>query len=75
MADRFAGLEGAETRREAAVDFAIEQCRGLMSHGIDGFHFYTLNRAEPTITICRRLGLGAGCRTADAAGVSPALAN
>ena len=60
MADRFAGLEDPEARRQAAIDFAVAQCRVLMSHGVDGFHFYTLNRAEPTMTICERLGLGAG---------------
>ena len=58
MADRFAGLDDPEARRQAAVDFAVEQCRVLMAQGIDGFHFYTLNRAEPTMSICRRLGLG-----------------
>ena len=65
MADRFAGLEDPESRREAAVDFAVEQCRVLMARGVDGFHFYTLNRAEPTMSICRRLGLGVHRRTAN----------
>ncbi len=58
MADRFAGLENTDDRRQAAVEFAVEQCRVLMAQGVDGFHFYTLNRAEPTTTICRLLGLG-----------------
>lgn len=57
MAERFAGLDGADARRQAAIDFAVAQCRALMAHGVDGFHFYTLNRAEPTATICDRLGL------------------
>ena len=74
MADRFAGLEDAGARRRAAIDFAVEQCRALMSHGIDGFHFYTLNRAEPTVTICRSLGLGAA-RSAAGSEPAPALAN
>lgn len=64
MADRFAGLDDAEGRQQAAVDFAIEQCRALMAQGIDGFHFYTLNRAEPTMSICRSLGLGTNHRSA-----------
>ena len=72
MAERFAGLGDADARREAAVDFAVEQCRALMSHGIDGFHFYTLNRAEPTLTICRRLGLGTGSRAGDPLAQIPA---
>lgn len=58
MVDRFAGLDDAESRQQAAVDFAIEQCRALMAQGIDGFHFYTLNRAEPTMSVGRSLGLG-----------------
>jgi methylenetetrahydrofolate reductase (NADPH) len=58
MADRFAGLEDSGDRRQAAVDFAVEQCRVLMAQGIDGFHFYTLNRAEPTMSVCQLLGLG-----------------
>ena len=74
MAQRFAGLEDAESRRRAAVDFAVEQCRVLMAHGVDGFHFYTLNRAEPTATICQSLGLGAA-RTAARPEPAPALAN
>ncbi len=57
MAERFAGLDGPDARRQAAIDFAVAQCRVLMAHGVDGFHFYTLNRAEPTVTICDRLGL------------------
>ena len=75
MADRFAGLGDADAKRRAAVDFAVEQCRELMTHGVDGFHFYTLNRAEPTMTICRRLGLGVGPGAADGIAPASALAN
>jgi len=74
MVGRFAGLEDAESRQRAAVDFAVEQCRALMAHGVDGFHFYTLNRAEPTMTICDRLGLGVGGQAATAAAPTSALA-
>ena len=58
MAERFAGLDDPEDCRSAAVDFAVEQCRTLIAHGVEAFHFYTLNRAEPTMTICDRLGIG-----------------
>jgi methylenetetrahydrofolate reductase (NADPH) len=33
------------------VDFATEQCRGLLKHGVDGLHFYTMNRAKSVSTI------------------------
>lgn len=73
MADRFTGLEDPEARRQAAADFAVEQCRALIAHGVDGFHFYTLNRADPTTTVCRLLGLGASRQ--EAAAPEPASAH
>jgi methylenetetrahydrofolate reductase (NADPH) len=57
---RFAGLDDdahAETRRMIAANVAIEQVQRLRAHGIDEFHFYTLNRAELTYAICHALGL------------------
>ena len=32
-------------------------CQQLIEAGAPGLHFYTMNRAEPTIQICRNLGL------------------
>ncbi|MBW2525174.1 MAG: methylenetetrahydrofolate reductase [Deltaproteobacteria bacterium] len=36
--------------KQAVVDFGIElateQCRGLLRQGVDGLHFYTMNRAK-----------------------------
>ena len=32
-----------------------ELCRQLQMHGVTEFHFYTLNRAELTVAICRLL--------------------
>ena len=37
------------------VDYAIRQCEELLDHGVDGFHFYTLNRAEATERIIEAL--------------------
>ena len=55
---RFEGLdEDAETRRMIAAHVAIEQVQRLRQHGVDEFHFYTLNRAELTYAICHALGL------------------
>lgn len=55
---RFEGLDDdPETRRLIAANVAIEQVQRLREHGVDEFHFYTLNRAELTYAICHTLGL------------------
>jgi methylenetetrahydrofolate reductase (NADPH) len=55
---RFDGLdEDAETRRMIAAHVAIDQVQRLRQHGVEEFHFYTLNRAELTYAICHALGL------------------
>jgi methylenetetrahydrofolate reductase (NADPH) len=55
---RFDGLnDDAETRRMIAAHVAIEQVQRLQQHGVEEFHFYTLNRAELTYAICHALGL------------------
>jgi methylenetetrahydrofolate reductase (NADPH) len=56
--ERFSGLEeDPETRRLIAASVAIEQVQALVRHGVQEFHFYTLNRAELTYAICHALGL------------------
>jgi len=58
LAELFEGLdEDPATRRLVAASVAAEQCRVLQDHGIDQFHFYTLNRAELTYAICHILGM------------------
>ncbi len=37
------------------VDYAIRQCEELLDHGVDGFHIYTLNRAEAASQIVEAL--------------------
>ena len=37
------------------IDFAVEQCRGLLKEGVDGLHFYTMNRGKSTTEILNRL--------------------
>jgi methylenetetrahydrofolate reductase (NADPH) len=55
---RFDGLDDdPETRRMIAANVAIEQVQRLREHGVNEFHFYTLNRAELTYAICHALGL------------------
>jgi methylenetetrahydrofolate reductase (NADPH) len=58
LRQRFDGLDDdPETRRMIAASVAIEQVQRLREHGVDEFHFYTLNRAELTYAICHALGL------------------
>ena len=58
LVHRFDGLdEDAETRRMIAAAVAIEQVQALQQHGVDEFHFYTLNRFELTYAICHALGV------------------
>jgi methylenetetrahydrofolate reductase (NADPH) len=58
LRERFDGLEDdPETRRLIAANVAIEQVQRLREHGVEEFHFYTLNRAELTYAICHALGL------------------
>ncbi len=58
LRSRFDGLEeDAETRRMIAAHIAIEQVQRLRQHGVEDFHFYTLNRAELTYAICHAMGL------------------
>jgi methylenetetrahydrofolate reductase (NADPH) len=58
LRQRFDGLDDdPETRRMIAANVAIEQVQRLREHGVDEFHFYTLNRAELTYAICHALGL------------------
>jgi methylenetetrahydrofolate reductase (NADPH) len=55
---RFEGLDDdPETRRMIAAHVAIEQVQQLRRHGVEEFHFYTLNRAELTYAICHALGI------------------
>ncbi|MBA3564642.1 MAG: methylenetetrahydrofolate reductase [Gammaproteobacteria bacterium] len=58
LVDRFAGLDDdEETRRMIAASVAIEQVQRLQHHGVQDFHFYTLNRSELTYAICHCLGV------------------
>jgi methylenetetrahydrofolate reductase (NADPH) len=55
---RFDGLDDdPETRCMIAAHVAIDQVQRLRQHGVEEFHFYTLNRAELTYAICHALGL------------------
>jgi methylenetetrahydrofolate reductase (NADPH) len=58
LAEQFEGLdEDAEARHRVSAFVATEQVEHLQRHGVEEFHFYTLNRAELTYAICHALGL------------------
>jgi methylenetetrahydrofolate reductase (NADPH) len=58
LRSRFDGLDDdPDTRRMIAANVAIEQVQRLCQHGVEEFHFYTLNRAELAYAICHALGL------------------
>ena len=58
LVHRFAGLDDdADTRRLIAAAVAIEQVQALQQHGVEEFHFYTLNRSELTYAICHALNV------------------
>ncbi|PWC56341.1 methylenetetrahydrofolate reductase [Azospirillum sp. TSO22-1] len=60
MAETFEGLDDdPETRQLVAATVAAEQCQDLQAQGVEHFHFYTLNRADLTVAICRMLGIKA----------------
>ncbi len=45
------------TRRLIAATVAAEQCLELAEHGVNHFHFYTLNRDELAYALCHMLGV------------------
>jgi methylenetetrahydrofolate reductase (NADPH) len=58
LRSRFDGLDDdPDTRRMIAANVAIEQVQRLRQHGVEEFHFYTLNRAELAYAICHALGI------------------
>ncbi len=37
------------------IDFAVDQCRGLLKAGVPGLHIYTMNRSRSTTAILKQL--------------------
>ena len=58
LAARFDGLDDdPATRKLVAAAVAAEQVLDLVDHGVEEFHFYTMNRADLAYAICHLLGL------------------
>jgi len=48
-----------ESIRAFGEEVVTDLCRRLLELGAPGIHFYTLNRANASLKLCRNLGLGA----------------
>jgi methylenetetrahydrofolate reductase (NADPH) len=58
LAEKFDGLEDdVETRKLVAATVAAGQVQKLAKHGVDTFHFYTMNRADLVFAISHLLGI------------------
>ena len=54
-------LEGyaddSESIRKFGIEVVTQLCETLIESGAPGIHFYSMNQTEPTLTICKNLGL------------------
>jgi methylenetetrahydrofolate reductase (NADPH) len=48
-----------EAAVQLGIDYATEQCEGLLEYGVPGLHFYSLNQARSVTAIHENLNLGA----------------
>jgi methylenetetrahydrofolate reductase (NADPH) len=47
--------EDKEAVLDMGIDFAVDQCKGLLKEGVPGLHFYTMDRSQSTAEIINRL--------------------
>jgi methylenetetrahydrofolate reductase (NADPH) len=46
-----------DSLRAFGHDVVVQLCQRLLAGGAPGLHFYTLNRAAPTLALCQDLNL------------------
>jgi methylenetetrahydrofolate reductase (NADPH) len=51
-------MDMPEEMRKLGVEFAVRQCEDLIKHGVNKFHFYTMNRSDSVSEILTALGMG-----------------
>lgn len=49
--------DDTESMKAFTLDFLTEFTQQLIDLNVPGLHFYTMNKTEPTLTICQRLNL------------------
>ena len=55
---RLAELENDDAAVSAfGIDYATRQCADLIENGVEGLHFYTLNKSRATLAVADNLGL------------------
>ena len=58
LRERVEKFEGDKSAIEQiGIEWAADQCRGLIAGGAPGIHFYTLNKSPSTVEVCNVLGL------------------
>jgi methylenetetrahydrofolate reductase (NADPH) len=49
--------DDTESLQAFTLDFLTDFTQKLIDEGVPGLHFYSMNRIDPTLTVCQRLGL------------------
>ncbi len=57
LSHRVRSFSNPQDMLDFTTDFIAEFCERLLALGAPGLHFYTMNQSEPSLSICRKLGL------------------
>ena len=55
LEEGFQKCESKEKERSFGIQYITEMCNELMEYGVDGLHFYTLNRSKAFVDIYSNL--------------------